>query len=534
MKLFGNRRRAAHTKKSALSRGTRTALIAAVIVLAVAGSAFAAWKLLVKPVERPALSEPEPEPPAEEEAPEPSVIHVTPQELEPEQQPEEDVPTEQPKALRDGVYNILICGTDGDGYRTDTIIVAHLDANTHTVALLSIPRDTPVATGGGGLMKINSVYAGGGADGMERLASRLHSLLGFPVDGYVLVDLEAFKKTVDLVGGVDFDVPQDMDYEDASQDLYIHLKKGPQHLDGEKAMELVRFRKGYATQDIQRTQVQQQFLKALAKQCLSVSSLTKIGEFADIFAEYVTTSLTTGNMVWFGKELLACDFHVHEPLTHGGHWHELYARPDQPWHLELGCGKGGFLAQIATAHPDINYLGIDITDKVLILAKRKVEAAYAERGLPADNVKIASLDIERLGNAFTPEDRVSRIYINFCNPWSKNAGSNKHRLTHPRQLLQYRRLMDEGAEIWFKTDDDDLFRDSLAYFPAAGFEITWQTFDLHKDEPDWNLRTEHEGMFSEQGIPIKALIARKGPDSSVTWVEPKALARQQEAEDESD
>ena len=76
-------------------------------------------------------------------------------------------------------------------------------------------------------------------------------------------------------------------------------------------------------------------------------------------------------------ELLACDFHVHEPLTHGGHWHELYARPDQPWHLELGCGKGGFLAQIAPANPDINYLGIDITDKVLILAKRKVEAAYA-------------------------------------------------------------------------------------------------------------------------------------------------------------
>ena len=67
-----------------------------------------------------------------------------------------------------------------------------------------------------------------------------------------------------------------------------------------------------------------------------------------------------------------------------------------------------------------------------------------------------------------------------------------------------------------------------------GFEITWQTFDLHKNEPDWNLRTEHEGMFSEQGIPIKALIARKGPDSTVTWVEPKALAKQQEAEDDAD
>ena len=67
-------------------------------------------------------------------------------------------------------------------------------------------------------------------------------------------------------------------------------------------------------------------------------------------------------------ELLACDFHVHKPLTHAGHWHELYARPEQPLHLELGCGKGGFLSQLAPLHPDINYLGIDITDKVLIVA----------------------------------------------------------------------------------------------------------------------------------------------------------------------
>src|SRR5699024_1405295 len=104
----------------------------------------------------------------------------------------------------------------------------------------------------------------------------------------------------------------------------------------------------------------------------------------------------------------------------------------------------------------------------------------------------------------------------------------------PRQLLQYRALMDEGGEIWFKTDDDDLFRDSLSYFPAAGFEITWQTADLHADEPAWNLRTEHEGMFSEQGIPIKALIARKAPDTAVTWVEPKALAARLCEEEEAE
>ena len=166
------------------------------------------------------------------------------------------------------------------------------------------------------------------------------------------------------------------------------------------------------------------------------------------------------------------------------------------------------------------------------MAKRKVEAAYAARGIPADNVKIASLDIERLGNAFTPEDRVSRIYINFATRGA-NAGSNKHRLTHPRQLLQYRQLMDEGAEIWFKTDDDDLFRDSLSYFPAAGFEITWQTFDLHKTSRTGTCApsTRH---VQRAGHPHQALIARKGPDSTVTWVEPKALAKQQEAEDDAD
>ena len=116
-------------------------------------------------------------------------------------------------------------------------------------------------------------------------------------------------------------------------------------------------------------------------------------------------------------ELMAADFHVHEPLIWGGKWHSQYARPEQPFVLELGCGKGGFISRLASAHPENNYLGIDITDKVLILAKRKIEAAYAEAGRPIDNVKIMSTDIERIKGVITPEDTVSRIYINFCNPW---------------------------------------------------------------------------------------------------------------------
>lgn len=224
-------------------------------------------------------------------------------------------------------------------------------------------------------------------------------------------------------------------------------------------------------------------------------------------------------------ELLACDFHVHEPLTHAGHWHELYARPEQPLHLELGCGKGGFLSQLAPLHPDINYLGIDITDKVLILAKRKVEAAYAAAQLPPDNVKIASLDIERLSGVFSPADTVQRIYINFCNPWNRKLAHKKHRLTHTRQLALYRRMLADGGEVWFKTDDEGLFNDSLAYFPEAGFEITWQTRDLHADEPAWNIRTEHEAMFTEQGIKTKALIARKLPLENEQQALAEAIAK---------
>ena len=219
-------------------------------------------------------------------------------------------------------------------------------------------------------------------------------------------------------------------------------------------------------------------------------------------------------------ELLACDFHAHTPLEMKGKWRDAFPRPQQPFHLELGCGKGGFLSQLALAHPEINYLGIDITDKVLILAKRKIEKAYLEAGRPVDNVLITELNIERILNAFNQEDVVSRIYINFCNPWDRKKGSKKHRLTHPRQLLLYRTFLAPEGEIYFKTDNDPLFEDSLEYFVQAGFEITWMTRDLHAQEPDWNIRTEHEGMFTEMGIPTKALIARKLPDSAVTYVEP--------------
>ncbi len=209
-----------------------------------------------------------------------------------------------PSTRLDGTYNILLCGTDGDDGRTDTIMLASFNVNSDRLNILSIPRDTMYLSGSR-VAKINSAYGTGkrGTEGMEYLTAKLTTMLGIPIDAYVLVDLQAFVDVVDLIGGVWFDVPQDMNYEDPYQNLYIHLTKGYQHLDGQKSMQLVRFRK-YAQADIQRISVQQDFLKAVMQQCMSIANLTKIQEFANIISDNMTTNLSLGGMVDLGMELL--------------------------------------------------------------------------------------------------------------------------------------------------------------------------------------------------------------------------------------
>ena len=140
------------------------------------------------------------------------------------------------------------------------------------------------------------------------------------------------------------------------------------------------------------------------------------------------------------------------------------------------------------------------------------EAAFAEIGQPVDNVGLTAYNVEQICNILRPEDGVERICINFCNPWPR-AKHNKRRLTHPRRLNDYKQFLKPGGELWFKTDDDGLFSDTLAYVKESGFALLSQTMDLHKS-PDFfeqDAPTEHEKMFTEQGIPIKALIARWEP-----------------------
>ena len=211
---------------------------------------------------------------------------------------------------------------------------------------------------------------------------------------------------------------------------------------------------------------------------------------------------------WARPELEASPFYIDKPEEIKGKW-KAYFGNSHPIHLELGCGKGQFISEVASENLDINYIAIDLVDVMLGLAKRNVEAKYKEKNIEPKNIVLTRFDIERILLILEKQDEIERIYINFCNPWPKGK-HRKKRLTHTRQLEKYKEFLKENGEIYFKTDDDDLFQSSLIYFEEAGFEIIKKTYDLHT-EPifEKNIETEHEKMFSEQGIKIKALIGRK-------------------------
>ena len=212
---------------------------------------------------------------------------------------------------------------------------------------------------------------------------------------------------------------------------------------------------------------------------------------------------------WARPELEASSFYVDNPEELRGKWKERFKNPNLPLNLELGCGKGQFISKLASENLDQNYIAIDLVDAMLGLAKRNVEEAYKEKNIEPENVILTRFDIDRILLILSEEDKIDRIYINFCNPWPKGK-HRKKRLTHTRQLEKYKTFLKEDGEIYFKTDDDDLFISSLNYFEEAGFEIIKKTYDLHSQADFWyNIETEHEKMFSEQGIKIKALVARR-------------------------
>lgn len=209
---------------------------------------------------------------------------------------------------------------------------------------------------------------------------------------------------------------------------------------------------------------------------------------------------------WAQPELDACDFFVKESEAKRGLWRDSF-KNKAPLYLEVGCGKGGFIAKLALQNPNINFLAVDIKSDMLGVARRNIVSAFESEKKEVENILLAAKNVEKIEEIISPDDKIERIYINFCNPWPK-TGHKKRRLTHPTKLEKYKQFLIKDGEIRFKTDDDELFCESIDYFKESGFDITYITYDLHSSEITDNIMTEHEKMFSDEGIKIKYLVAK--------------------------
>ena len=191
------------------------------------------------------------------------------------------------------------------------------------------------------------------------------------------------------------------------------------------------------------------------------------------------------------------------PVMNRGHWREACEMPpDAPVYLELGCGKGRFSIEMAKRNPDVCYIALEKDESVILAA---IEEA-AKSGMT--NLFFLNADAFQLRNYFG-EGEVSRIFINFCDPWSKK-NKPKRRLTYRVYLEMYKELLSADGQIHFKTDNERLFAFSQDEFRAANLALSCQTEDLHHSVWDAdNIRTEFEQKFAEQGFRIFRVEAHK-------------------------
>lgn len=220
---------------------------------------------------------------------------------------QEDLSVPIDETRKKGCYTFLVAARDVASGCTDVIIVGRFDTANHTINMVSIPRDTMTNRGD---FKINTAYAGNlasGGNGIDGLKREIQKLIGFEIDSYAIVDVEAVEKLIDAIGGVYFDVPMDMHYSDVSQNLEIHINKGYQKLSGSDAVKVLRFRKGYANGDLGRINVQHDFIKALAEQVLDIGNIPNLGAAIDIYQEHVQSNLTPGMLLFYAKHFLEMD-----------------------------------------------------------------------------------------------------------------------------------------------------------------------------------------------------------------------------------
>ena len=192
------------------------------------------------------------------------------------------------------------------------------------------------------------------------------------------------------------------------------------------------------------------------------------------------------------------DIRITDPEVHKGKWSEVFGN-ENPIHVEIGCGKGSFVVGMAKMYPDVNFIAIEKVEDVIVMAMEK--AIENE----VTNVLFMDLDAERIEDFFE-KGEIERIYLNFSDPWKKSKQA-KRRLTHKNFLDRYKKVLNEGSYIWFKTDNRKLFEFSLNSFCAEGFKLQNITLDLHDSGFEGNVITEYEQRFIDLGQPIYRLEA---------------------------
>lgn len=201
------------------------------------------------------------------------------------------------------------------------------------------------------------------------------------------------------------------------------------------------------------------------------------------------------------EAMVESDLVFDEPKEWKGRWHEVFDNA-HPIHIEIGMGKGRFIVEQAQRHPEINYIGIEKYSSVLIRALEKRE------GLELPNLYFIRMDAEEINEVFA-ENEVDRIYLNFSDPWPKDRHA-KRRLTSPQFLARYDGLLVPEGHLEFKTDNVDLFDFSLASVQEAGWQLLYETRDLHHSPyMEGNVMTEYESKFSSMGNPICKLAAMR-------------------------
>lgn len=193
------------------------------------------------------------------------------------------------------------------------------------------------------------------------------------------------------------------------------------------------------------------------------------------------------------------DAWIREPESLKGKWHNEFGNKN-PIHIEIGCGKGKFICEMAQKYPDVNFVAIEVVRDVMVLAMEKAQP------LELKNLRFIIADAARLTDYFE-KGEARRIYLNFSDPWKKSRQA-KRRLTHKNFLDIYKQVLLEGDFICFKTDNRKLFEFSLNSFAQENYKMSDITFDLHNSDFMDNVMTEYETKFSEQGMPIYRVCAR--------------------------